>query len=191
MACGFAGMMFVGGAVPPGAVLATTVWGNSASWTLAALPLFIWMGEILFRTRLSEEMFRGLSPWLGWLPGRLMHVNVLGCGIFGSVSGSSAATCATIAKIALPELKKRGYDEEVSLGSLAGAGTLGLLIPPSITMVVYAVAANVSILQVFLAGFLPGLLVMALYSGYIAVWSLLHPERSPPADPPLSLRAKL
>ena len=115
------------------------------------------MGEILFRTKLSEEMFRGLAPWLNRIPGRLMHVNVLACGIFGSVSGSSAATCATVAKIALPELKKRGYDEMVSLGSLAGAGTLGILIPPSITMVVYAVAANVSIIQIFLAGFLPGL----------------------------------
>ena len=167
MACGYAGMLFVGGSVPPGSVLATTVWGNSASWSLAALPLFIWMGEILFRTKLSEEMFRGLAPWLNWIPGRLMHVNVLACGIFGSVSGSSAATCATVAKIALPELKKRGYDETVSLGSLAGAGTLGILIPPSIMMVIYAVQANVSIIQVFLAGFLPGLLVMALYSGYI------------------------
>ena len=117
-------------------------------------------------------MFRGLAPWLNWLPGRLLHVNVLACGIFGSVSGSSAATCATVAKIALPELKKRGYDEMISLGSLAGAGTLGILIPPSITMVVYAVAANVSIIQIFLAGFLPGLLVMGLYSGYICVWSL-------------------
>ena len=171
-------MQFAGGGIPAGAVLATTVWGNSASWTLAALPLFIWMGEILFRTRLSEEMFRGLAPWLNWLPGRLMHVNVLACGIFGSVSGSSAATCATVAKIALPELKKRGYDENVSLGSLAGAGTLGILIPPSITMVVYAVQANVSIIQVFLAGFLPGLLVMALYSGYIAVWSLANPGQA-------------
>ena len=172
MACGFVGMQFAGGSIPAGSVLATIVWGNSASWTLAALPLFIWMGEILFRTRLSEEMFRGLAPWLNWLPGRLMHVNVLACGMFGSVSGSSAATCATVAKIALPELKKRGYDEMVSLGSLAGAGTLGILIPPSITMVIYAVQANVSIIQVFLAGFLPGLLVMALYSGYIVVWSL-------------------
>ncbi|MGZ8396174.1 MAG: TRAP transporter large permease, partial [Rhodoplanes sp.] len=161
------------------------------SWTLAALPLFVWMGEILFRTRLSDEMFRGLAPWLNWLPGRLMHVNVLACGIFGSVSGSSAATCATVAKIALPELKKRGYDETVSLGSLAGAGTLGILIPPSITMVVYAVAANVSIIQVFLAGFLPGLLVMALYSGYLIVWSLANPSKTPPADPPMPLRQKL
>ncbi len=141
------------------------------------------MGEILFRTRLSEEMFRGFSPWLNWLPGRLMHVNVLACGIFGSVSGSSAATCATVAKIALPELKKRGYDEKIALGSLAGAGTLGILIPPSITMVVYAVQANVSIIQVFLAGFLPGLLVMALYSGYIAVWSLLNPATHAAARP--------
>ena len=191
MACGWVGMQFAGAAIPAGSVLATTIWGNAASWTLAALPLFIWMGEILFRTRLSEEMFRGLSPWLNWLPGRLLHVNVLACGIFGSVSGSSAATCATVAKIALPELKKRGYDDMVSLGSLAGAGTLGILIPPSITMVVYAVAANVSIIQVFLAGFLPGLLVMALYSGYIAVWSLLHPERTPPPEPPMGLREKL
>jgi tripartite ATP-independent transporter DctM subunit len=191
MATGWAGMQFVGGNIPAGNVLATIVWGNSASWTLAALPLFIWMGEILFRTRLSEEMFRGFSPWLNWLPGRLMHVNVLACGVFGSVSGSSAATCATVAKIALPELKKRGYDETVSLGSLAGAGTLGILIPPSITMVVYAVQANVSIIQVFLAGFLPGLLVMALYSGYIIVWSLLNPNKTPPADPPMPFREKI
>ena len=191
MACGFVGMQFAGATIPAGGVLATTIWGNSASWTLAALPLFIWMGEILFRTRLSEEMFRGLAPWLNWLPGRLMHVNVLACGIFGSVSGSSAATTATVAKIALPELKKRGYDEMVSLGSLAGAGTLGILIPPSIMMVIYAVQANVSIIQVFLAGFLPGLLVMALYSGYIIVWSLINPKKQPPAEPPMSFRRKL
>ncbi|KRE02451.1 C4-dicarboxylate ABC transporter permease [Bosea sp. Root670] len=191
MACGWVAMQFVGGGIPAGSVLATTIWGNSASWTLAALPLFIWMGEILYRTKLSEEMFRGLAPWLNWLPGRLMHVNVLACGIFGSVSGSSAATCATVAKIALPELKKRGYNEKLALGSLAGAGTLGILIPPSITMVVYAVAANVSIIQIFLAGFLPGLLVMALYSGYIAVWHLLHPDQSPPREPKMPLREKL
>lgn len=177
--------------VPIGQVLATTVWSASASWTLAALPLFIWMGEILFRTKLSEEMFRGLSPWLQWLPGRLIHVNVVGCGIFAAVSGSSAATCATIGKIALPELEKRGYDKDMSLGSLAGSGTLGLLIPPSIPMVVYAVTANVSVLQVFLGGFLPGFLVMALYSGYIIVWSLFHPEKIPPRDPPMPFMRKL
>jgi tripartite ATP-independent transporter DctM subunit len=136
-------------------------------------------------------MFRGLAPWLGRVPGRLLHVNVLGCGIFGSVSGSSAATCATIAKIALPELKRRGYPEMLSLGSLAGAGTLGILIPPSITMVVYAVAAEVSILQVFLAGFIPSLIVMGLYSGYIAVWALLNPDKMPPREPKMTLREKL
>jgi tripartite ATP-independent transporter DctM subunit len=190
IACGWVAMTVVAD-VPIGKVLATKAWDSGASWTLAALPLFIWMGEILFRTKLSDEIFRGLSPWLGWLPGRLMHVNVLGCGIFGSVSGSSAATCATIAKIALPELKRRGYDEYVSLGSLAGAGTLGILIPPSITMIVYAVAADVSIIQMFLAGFLPGFLVMALYSGYIVVWSLLNPEKTPPRDPPMSFAAKM
>jgi tripartite ATP-independent transporter DctM subunit len=191
LATGWAGMQFAPGGIPAGSVLATKIWGNSASWELAALPLFIWMGEILYRTKLSEEMFRGLAPWLNRIPGRLLHVNVLACGIFGSVSGSSAATCATVAKIALPELKKRGYDDMVSLGSLAGAGTLGILIPPSITMVVYAVQANVSIIQVFLAGFLPGLLVMTLYSGYIAIWSLAHPHRSPPAEPPMPFREKL
>jgi tripartite ATP-independent transporter DctM subunit len=136
-------------------------------------------------------MFRGLAPWLNWLPGRLLHVNVLACGLFGSVSGSSAATCATVAKIALPELKRRGYDERLAMGSLAGAGTLGILIPPSITMVVYAVAANVSIIQVFLAGFLPGLLVMGLYSGYIALWSALNPGRTPPREPPMRFAQKL
>jgi tripartite ATP-independent transporter DctM subunit len=124
-------------------------------------------------------MFDGLAPWLGWLPGRLIHVNVIACGIFGTVSGSSAATCATIAKVALPELIKRGYDEKTCLGSLCGAGTLGILLPPSIIMVVYAVAAEVSILKVFLAGFLPGFLLMALFSGYIIVWALLNPDKTP------------
>ncbi len=191
LAVGWVGMLFVPGVPSPGNVLATKIWSNAASWELAALPLFIWMGEILFRTKLSEEMFRGLAPWLNWLPGRLMHVNVIASGIFGSVSGSSAATCATIAKIALPELKKRGYDEMISLGSLAGAGTLGILIPPSITMVVYAVAAEVSIIKLFLAGFLPGLLVMVLYSGYIAIWALMNPSKQPPPEPTMSFRMKM
>jgi len=164
---------------PPEVNLFQAFWGSNASWTLAALPLFVWMGEILFRTRLSEEMFEGLAPWLGWLPGRLMHVNILGCGIFAAVSGSSSATCATIAKVALPELARRGYDEKVSLGSLCGAGTLGLLIPPSIIMIVYAVAAEVSILKMFIAGVLPGLLLIALFSGYIVVWALLNPDKTP------------
>ena len=164
---------------PPDVNLFQSFWGSSANWTIAALPLFVWMGEILYRTKLSEEMFEGLAPWLGWLPGRLMHVNILACGIFGTVSGSSAATCATIAKVALPELKRRGYDEKACLGSLCGAGTLGILLPPSIIMVVYAVAAEVSILKVFLAGFLPGFLLMALFSGYIIVWALLNPEKTP------------
>ncbi|MCO5091129.1 TRAP transporter large permease [Bosea sp. (in: a-proteobacteria)] len=177
--------------VPIGQVLATSVWSASASWTLAALPLFIWMGEILFRTRLSAQMFQGLSPWLQWLPGRLIHTNIVGCGIFAAVSGSSAATVATIGKISLPELAKRGYDERLSLGTLAGSGTLGLLIPPSIPMVVYAITANVSVLQVFLGGFLPGLLVMALYMGYVIVWSLLNPDKTPPRDPRMAFMEKV
>ena len=176
---------------PPEVSLFQSFWGSSANWTIAALPLFVWMGEILYRTRLSEEMFEGLAPWLGWLPGRLMHVNVLACGIFGTVSGSSAATCATIAKVALPELVKRGYDEKTCLGSLCGAGTLGILLPPSIIMVVYAVAAEVSILKIFLAGFLPGLLLMALFSGYIIVWALLNPDKTPQDNEKIPFAEKL
>ena len=175
----------------PGKNLCSAFWETAASWELAALPLFIWMGEILFRTRLSEQMFDGLSPWLTRVPGRLMHTTVLGCGIFGSVSGSSAATCATIAKVALPELGRRGYDRDLALGSLAAAGGLGILIPPSITMVVYAVAADASVIRLFLAGFLPGLLLMLLFSGYIGWWSLRHTDRVPPADPPLRLAERL
>src|SRR6478736_2977365 len=176
---------------PPEVNLFQSFWGSSASWTLAALPLFIWMGEILYRTKLSEEMFEGLAPWLNWLPGRLMHVNILACGIFGTVSGSSAATCATIAKVALPELIKRGYDEKMALGSLCGAGTLGILLPPSIIMVVYAVAAEVSILKVFIAGFLPGFLLMALFSGYIIVWALLNPDKTPQDNEKIPFAEKL
>src|SRR3954469_18702519 len=176
---------------PPEVNLFQAFWGASASWTLAALPLFVWMGEILFRTRLSEEMFEGLAPWLGWLPGRLMHVNILGCGIFAAVSGSSAATCATIGKVALPELKRRGYDERMSLGSLCGAGTLGLLIPPSIIMIVYAVAAEVSILKMFIAGVLPGIVLIALFSGCIVAWALMNPDKTPTAVEKLTLRARL
>ena len=176
---------------PPDVNLFQAYWGSSASWTLAALPMFVWMGEILFRTRLSEEMFKGLSPWLGWLPGRLMHVNIFGCGIFAAVSGSSSATCATIAKVALPELIRRGYDEKVCLGSLCGAGTLGLLIPPSIIMIVYAVAAEVSILKMFVAGVLPGIMLVLLFSGYIVVWALLNPAKTPQLTENYSLREKL
>jgi tripartite ATP-independent transporter DctM subunit len=176
---------------PPEVNLFQSYWGASASWTLAALPLFVWMGEILFRTRLSEEMFEGLAPWLGWLPGRLLHVNILGCGIFAAVSGSSAATCATIGKVALPELRRRGYDERMALGSLCGAGTLGLLIPPSIIMIVYAVAAEVSILKMFVAGVLPGALLIGLFSGCIVVWALLNPGKTPAATENLALGERL
>ena len=164
---------------PAGDAMAVTVWGTASSWTLTALPLFVWMGEILFRTRLSEDMFRGLAPWLERVPGRLLHTNIIGCTIFAAVSGSSAATCATIGKMTLPELKSRGYPEDITIGTLAGAGTLGLLIPPSIIMIVYGVSANVSIAQLFIAGVVPGLLLAALFSGYIVVWGLAHPGKIP------------
>ncbi len=164
---------------PVGQALATTVWGASNSWALAALPMFIWMGEILFRTRLAEDMFRGLAPWLTRLPGRLLHVNILGCAIFAAVSGSSAATAATIGRMNIPELRKRGYDERMVIATLAGSGTLGLLIPPSIILIVYGVATDQSIARLFIAGVLPGLLLVALFMGYVIVWALLHPRKVP------------
>ncbi len=174
-----------------GDAMAVTIWGSASSWTLTALPLFIWMGEILFRTRLSQDMFKGLAPWMQALPGRLLHTNVVGCTIFAAVSGSSAATCATIGKMTLPELKRRGYPEHMIVGTLAGASTLGLLIPPSIIMIVYGVSAEVSIASLFIAGVFPGLLLALLFSGYIVVWALRHPGQIPPADAKTTFLQKL
>lgn len=189
LAVGIVGMFFSD--APGGSILATTSWASSASWTMTALPLFIWMGEILFRTRLSDDMFAGLAPWVERLPGRLLHANVLGCGIFAAVSGSSAATAATIGRISLPELKARGYPDGIALGSLAGSGTLGLLIPPSIIMIVYGVAAQVSVARLFIAGVLPGLVLMTLFSGYVMVWALLNKEQIPAASAPMKFMEKM
>ena len=176
---------------PAGDAMAITVWGAASSWTLTALPLFVWMGEILFRTRLSESMFRGLAPWVSRLPGRLLHTNVIGCTIFAAVSGSSAATCATIGKMTLPELARRGYPEDITIGSLAGAGTLGLLIPPSIIMIVYGVTADVSIARLFIAGIIPGVVLASLFSGYLAVWAAMNRSRVPPPDVTMTFAQKL
>jgi len=176
---------------PAGDAMAVTIWGSASSWTLTALPLFIWMGEILFRTRLSEDMFRGLAPWMQRLPGRLLHTNVVGCAIFAAVSGSSAATCATIGKMSLPELARRGYPDMMSVGSLAGAGTLGLLIPPSIIMIVYGVTADVSISQLFIGGVIPGIVLAGIFMLYIAGWSLKNADLIPPADAPMTFAEKL
>ncbi|WP_382159115.1 TRAP transporter large permease [Hydrogenophaga sp. ANAO-22] len=176
---------------PAGDAMSITIWGSASSWTLTALPLFVWMGEILFRTKLSESMFRGLAPWVNALPGRLLHTNILGSTIFAAVSGSSAATCATIGKMSIPELTKRGYPPEKIVGSLGGASTLGLLIPPSIIMIVYGVAAEVSIAKLFVAGVLPGLMLAALFSGHLMIWALLNPDKVPRSDDRMSLRQKL
>ena len=170
-----------------GAVLTSTIWGGINSWELAALPMFIWMGEILFASGLSENMFRGLSPWMRRLPGRLLHVYILGCGIFAAVSGSSAATTATIGKMSIPELEKRGYDEKMIIGTLAGSGTLGLLIPPSIILIVYGAATDQSIARLFVAGIIPGLVLLMLFMGYVMIWSLLNPKKSPAAEPKIPL----
>lgn len=177
--------------VPVEKSLATSIWQTNASWSLAALPLFIWMGEILFRAKLSETLFRGLAPWLVWLPGRLLHVNVAGCGVFAAVCGSSAATCATIGRMSLPELQRLGYSRTLSVGSLAGSATLGLLIPPSIIMIVYAVAADVSIVRLFLAGVLPGVMIIALFSGYIVICALLSKSIAPESVERFSFKEKL
>jgi tripartite ATP-independent transporter DctM subunit len=172
--------------IPAGQVMATSVWSASNNWDLTALPMFIWMGEILYRTKLAEDMFDGLAPLMQRLPGRLLHVNIVGCAIFAAVSGSSAATCATIGRISMPELIKRGYDERMAIGTLAGSGTLGLLIPPSIIMIVYAAATEQSIARLFIAGVVPGLLLALLFMGFVGSWALISHRRMPPPDPPTS-----
>ncbi|MCX7634789.1 MAG: TRAP transporter large permease subunit [Syntrophales bacterium] len=162
-----------------GSILANIAWNNTSGSAMMALPFFIWMGEILFRSKISENLFRGLSPWMDYLPGRLLHVNVLACTFFAAVSGSSAATTATVGKITVPELQKRGYDYDLSIGSLAGAGTLGFMIPPSMVMLVYGIIGDVSIGKLFIAGFLPGIMIAFLFSGYILVRCLLNPALAP------------
>lgn len=177
--------------LPASQILATSFWSASTSWDLTALPMFIWMGEILFRSKLSEDMFAGLAPLVRRLPGRLTHVNVIGSAVFAAVSGSSAATTATIGKISLPELEKRGYDEQLAIGSLAGAGTLGLLIPPSIILIVYGAAVEESIARLFIAGVVPGIVLAVLFMAYVMLWSILNKDRMPPADARLPFTGKL
>ena len=164
---------------PVGDAMATTIWGTSSSWTLTALPLFVWMGEILFRTKLSENLFKGLSPWMQKLPGGLIHVNVVGCALFAAISGSSAATVATVGKMSIPELRKRNYPEKILLGSLAGSGTLGLLIPPSIILIIYGVAVQESIAKLFIAGIVPGIMIALIFMSYVVIWSLIHKKEMP------------
>ena len=176
---------------PAGDAMITVIWAASSSWTLTALPLFIWMGEILYRTRLSEDMFRGLAPWMARLPGGLLHTNVVGCTVFAAVSGSSAATLTTVGKMSVPELRKRDYPEKMVIGTLAGAATLGLMIPPSLTLIVYGVTINESITKLFMAGILPGLVLASLFMGYIAVYAKVSKNYKPQPEPQMSFRAKL
>ncbi len=176
---------------PAGDAMITTIWTSSSSWTLTALPLFIWMGEILYRTRLSEDMFRGLAPWMARLPGGLLHTNIVGCTIFAAVSGSSAATLTTVGKMSIPELRRRGYPEFMTIGTLAGAATLGLMIPPSLTLIVYGVTINESISKLFMAGVLPGLVLSLLFMGYVVAWHFARPRERPQPEPRVSLGAKL
>ncbi|MEZ5844577.1 MAG: TRAP transporter large permease subunit [Hyphomicrobiaceae bacterium] len=176
---------------PPGDSMITTVWTASSSWALTALPMFIWMGEILYRTRLSEDMFKGLAPWLGRLPGGLLHTNIAGCTVFAAVSGSSAATLTTVGKMTIPELRKRNYPESMVIGTLAGAATLGLMIPPSLTFIIYGVTINESITKLFMAGIIPGLVLAALFMGYVILWSFIAPNSMPPREAPLTLGQKV
>ena len=176
---------------PAGDAMATTIWGTSSSWTLTALPLFVWMGEILFRTKLSENLFKGLSPWLSKLPGGLVHVNVVGCALFAAISGSSAATVATVGKMSIPELRKRKYPEKLLLGSLAGSGTLGLLIPPSIILIIYGVTIEDSIAKLFMAGILPGIMIALMFMFYVIFWSILNKKLMPKSVESFSLLEKI
>lgn len=186
----YVGMEFVAGR-SSGDAMITTIWSMSSSWTLTALPLFIWMGEILYRTRLSEDMFRGLSPWMARLPGGLVHTNIVGCAVFAAVSGSSAATLTTVGKMSIPELRRRDYPENMVIGTLAGAATLGLMIPPSLTLIVYGVTINESIRKLFLAGVLPGLVLALLFMLYVAITSKVSKRFNPQPEPVMSLAEKL
>ena len=176
---------------PVGDAMATTIWGASSSWTLTALPLFVWMGEILFRTKLSENLFEGLSPWMQKLPGGLVHVNVVGCALFAAISGSSAATVATVGKMSIPELRKRKYPESILLGSLAGSGTLGLLIPPSIILIIYGVTVQESIAKLFIAGILPGIMIALIFMTYVMIWSSINKKSMPTFKQDFSLMEKV
>ena len=176
---------------PAGDAMMTVVWRSASSWTLTALPLFIWMGEILFRTRLSEDMFKGLSPWMAKLPGGLLHTNIVGCTVFAAVSGSSAATLTTVGKMSVPELRKRNYPEKMVIGTLAGAATLGLMIPPSLTLIVYGVTINESITRLFIAGIVPGLVLAALFMAYVVVVSKFSSSYSPDPEPETTFAERL
>ena len=176
---------------PVGDAMATTIWGTSSSWTLTALPLFVWMGEILFRTKLSENLFKGLAPWMSRLPGGLIHVNVVGCALFAAISGSSAATVATVGKMSIPELRKRNYPEKLLLGSLAGSGTLGLLIPPSIILIIYGVTVQESIAKLFIAGIIPGIMIALIFMLYVVVWSLINKKQMPSFSEKFSINEKI
>ncbi len=176
---------------PVGDTMITTIWTSSSSWTLTALPLFIWMGEILFRTRLSEDMFKGLAPWMARLPGGLVHTNIVGCTIFAAVSGSSAATLTTVGKMSIPELRKRNYPEKMIIGTLTGAATLGLMIPPSLTLIVYGVTINESISKLFMAGIIPGAVLAAMFMAYVALWSVFKKDEVPTPEPRMTFMEKV
>ncbi|MBC8301753.1 MAG: TRAP transporter large permease subunit [Pelagibacterales bacterium] len=176
---------------PVGDAMATTIWGTSSSWTLTALPLFVWMGEILFRTKLSENLFKGLAPWMSRLPGGLIHVNIVGCALFAAISGSSAATVATVGKMSIPELRKRNYPEKLLLGSLAGSGTLGLLIPPSIILIIYGVTVQESIAKLFIAGIIPGIMIAIIFMLYVIIWSIINKKEMPTFNENFSFREKI
>ncbi len=168
--------------LPFGSILSNVVWNSTSGSAMMALPMFIWMGEILFRSKISQNLFNGLTPWMDSIPGRLLHVNIFACTFFAAVSGSSAATTATVGKITVPELKDRGYDQRIAVGSLAGAGTLGFLVPPSMMMLVYGIIGDVSIGKLFIAGFLPGVLIAGLFSGYIMVRCMINRRLAPAGD---------
>src|SRR5512136_617252 len=165
--------------LPAGKILGVSVWNTLNSWPLTCLPLFIFMGDILSRGKLSEQLFSGLAPWVSRLPGKLLHVNILGCALFAAISGSSAATCATIGKITLPQFKRLNYNEGLSIGSIAGSGTLGFMIPPSIVMIIYGVLADVSVGKLFMAGIVPGLMMPPIFPGYLMIRILLNPSITP------------
>lgn len=176
---------------PVASAMSTAIWSYTSLWSLAALPMFVWMGEVLLRTKLAASVFTGLTPLVRHVPGGLLHANIGGCTAFSAVSGSSAATLMTVGRITLPELRKRGYPDSLACGTMAGAGTLGLMIPPSITFIIYGLVVEESIARLFMAGVVPGIMLAGLFFGYIYLWGRFSAEGAKLREPPAPWRERL
>ncbi len=166
--------------MPLDRAVAEVIWQTSVDFLLVAIPLFVLMGELLVRAGIAKRVYDAIAAWLSWLPGGLMHANIGTCALFAANSGSSVATAATIGTVAVPEIKRRGYAPKLFLGSIAAGGTLGILIPPSINLIIFGLLTNTSVPKLYLAGFIPGFALALLFMVLIAVFCMRRPELAEP-----------